>query len=169
MRGRESVLSKRASKQFERRCTSGSASGVADAARGATAGRRRSRTAWEVASSAQTTRIVQPCLFWSLRDATARSCPWSGVSQRCDVPRAIYHCAQRVWLRVGPSTYSFASRIDRRMGQTGGEGAITTCTRPYSTYSSLLYLSSTGFTPRDHIDDGIECFGATGRSSRATE
>ena len=84
MRGRESVRSKRASKQFERRWTSGSASGVNDAARGATAGRRRRRTAWELASSAKRTRMarlrsggVQPGIsvfFGVLRDATARSC-----------------------------------------------------------------------------------------------
>ena len=66
------------------------------------------------------------------------------------------------------STYDESS-IDRRSGQAGGEGPITTYKPPYSTYSSLLYASSTGLTPRLHIDDGIECFGATGRSSSRTE
>ena len=90
MRGKESVLSKRASKQFERRWTSGSASGVADAARGATAGRRRNRTAWELASSAKMTRMARlrsggvqpgiPVFFYGY--ANAHSCSWNSVPQR---------------------------------------------------------------------------------------
>ena len=35
------------------------------------------------------------------------------------------------------------------MGGQRAQGPIATYKRPYSTYSSLLYLSSTGFTPRD--------------------
>ena len=88
--GRFSVRSKRASKQLLRWWTSGSASGVAEAARGATDGRRRNRMAWELASSAQTThgtrardRGVQPCLFWSDDYANAHSCSGYGASQRC--------------------------------------------------------------------------------------
>ena len=80
--GRFSVRSKRASKQLLRWRTSGSASGVTDAARGATAGRRRNRMACEVASSAKmtrivqlsTTRIVRLSVLATRRDRTAMAC-----------------------------------------------------------------------------------------------
>ena len=60
------------------------------------------------------------------------------------------------------------ARVPKRGVRKGRDGYVDR-TPPYSTYSSLLYASSTGFTPRDHIEEGIECFGATGRSSSCTE
>ena len=122
MRGRESVVSKRASKQFERRWTSGSASGVADAARGATAGRRRSRTAWELASSAQTTRIVQPWLFWTDDYANAHSCSLlRRVAAMRDVLRAIALYKARLGLFVD-SVERVVRRIDKNRTPDAREG-----------------------------------------------
>ena len=88
-----------------------------------------------------------------------------------DVFRAINHCDSASACESDP-VFCRASRLGidkRRWGGARATGPITTYTRPYSTYSSLLYLSSTGFTLDDHIDDGIACFGATGRSSSCTE
>ena len=87
-----------------------------------------------------------------------------------DVFRAIKYCDSASACESGASFLSETHDIDkRRRGGQRAQGPITTYKRPYSTYSSLLYLSSTGGTPRDHIDDGIACFGATGRSSSCTE
>ena len=112
-----------------------------------------------------------PCLFLCLRDCTQLL-----VEQRAAAIRDVHREIAKYKARVGRSSGAVehtSSCIDknRTPDARGGSqvGGLTTYTRPYSTYSSLLYLSSTGFTPRDHIDDGIECFGATGRSSRATE
>ena len=88
------------------------------------------------------------------------------VSQRCDVPRAINHSDAASACESDASFLSQTHDIDKRRWGGSGEGThTTTYTRPYSTYSSLLYLSSTGFTLDDHIADGIACFGGTGRSS----
>ena len=93
-----------------------------------------------------------------------------GVAAMRDVFRAIYHCDSAFGVRVGRPVLPQTHDIDkRRWGGQRAQGPITTYTRPYSTYSSLLYLSSTGLTPRLHIDDGMACLGATGRSSSCTE
>ncbi len=111
-----------------------------------------------------------PVFFYGY--ATARSCPLlRRVAAMRDVLRAIANYEARVGSSSGAEHIRRAAstKIERQMGGQRAQGPIPTYKEPYSTYSSLLYLSSTGFTPRDHIDDGMACFGATGRSSRATE
>ena len=86
-----------------------------------------------------------------------------------DVPVRSITAAQAFGVRES-SLFKQTHDIDkRRWGGQRAKGPTTTYTRPYSTYSSLLYLSSTGFTLDDHVEDGIACFGATGRSSSCAE
>ena len=116
---------------------------------------------------------VQPGIpvLW-LRDWTQLLVERGAAAMR-DVHREIAKYKARVGRSSGAVELirrAASTKIERQTREGGSQvGGITTYTRPYSTYSSLLYLSSTGFTPRDHIDEGIECFGATGRSSSRTE
>ena len=117
---------------------------------------------------------VQPGIsvfFWSDDYANAHSSSCNTASQRCATysVRSIT-ATRRSACESDASFWPQTHDIDkRRWGGQRAQGPITTYTRPYSTYSSLLYLSSTGLTPRLHIEDGIACFGATGRSSSCTE
>ena len=94
-----------------------------------------------------------------------------GVSQRCDpfVRSITVHDA--FWAAVGrvERRRRTTAKIERQTGVPRAKGPIPTYKPPYSTYSSLLYASSTGLTPRLHSADGIACFGATGRSSSCAE